>query len=89
MAEETKHPALVALAAAVSELLAWAPPDYDPDNAIITEFEGRTDAAEAAFDAGELSKAECAEFAALVRAADEKLEGLTLPHLPRGPLPRA
>ena len=103
-----KHPALVAFAAAVSDLLALGPPDWDPDspaaaadNATVAEVHERAAAVMAAYDAHELSEAECAKTGALLKAANEKLDTwvevtrdrnarlLTFLHLPDGPLPRA
>jgi len=75
----TKHPALVAFAAAVSDLLALGPPDWDPDSpaaaadATVAEVRERAATVIAAVDARQLSEAEYAEASALLKAANEKL----------------
>jgi len=75
----TKHPALVAFAAAVSNLLALGPPDWDPDSpaaaadATVAEVRERAATVIAAVDARQLSEAEYAEASALLKAANEKL----------------
>jgi hypothetical protein len=76
-----KHPALVAFAAAVSDLLALGPPDWDPDspaaaadNATVAEVNERAAAVITAVEARELSEVEYAEASALLEAANEKLD---------------
>ena len=75
----TKHPALVAFAAAVSNLLALGPPDWDPDSpaaaadATVAEVRERAATVIAAVDARQLSEVEYAEASALLKAANEKL----------------
>ena len=75
----TKHPALVVFAAAVSDLLALGPPDWDPDSpaaaadATVAEVRERAATVIAAVDARQLSEAEYAEASALLKAANEKL----------------
>jgi hypothetical protein len=76
-----KHPALVAFAAAVSELLALGSPDWDPDSpvaaaddATVAEMSEHAAAVIAAYDAHELSEDECVEADALLKAANEKLD---------------
>ena len=75
----TKHPALVAFAAAVSDLLALGPPDWDPDSpaaaadATVAEVRERAATVIAAVDARQLSEVEYAEASALLKAANEKL----------------
>lgn len=74
-----KHPALVAFAAALPDLLALGPPDLDPDSpasvaddATLAEVERRAAAVVAAID--ELSETECLEAGALMKAMLEKMK---------------
>ena len=73
-----KHPTIVALAAAVSNLLAIGPVPNDPDGpqavldeAVMHEVVRCVDAAGAVVD--DLSDAECDEAMALIGAAEKKM----------------
>ena len=75
-----KHPAIVALAAAVFDLLALGPVPDDPDGpqaaideAVMGKVVRCVDAAGAVVD--DLSEAECHEAMALIGAAEKKDEG--------------
>jgi hypothetical protein len=75
-----KHPAIVALAAAVFDLLALGPVPDDPDGpqaaideAVMGKLVRCVDAAGAVVD--DLSEAECHEAMALIGAAEKKDEG--------------
>ena len=72
------HPAIVALAAAVFDLLALGPVSHDPDGpqvaideAVMDKVVRCVDAAGAVVD--DLSEAECDEAMALIGAAEKKM----------------
>jgi hypothetical protein len=82
--QPTKHPAVVALLAAVSDFLALDQPELDPDSpgamvdeAMVAEVTERLGAVIAAAEAGEISGTELDEVNALTPAVEEKLEDWT------------